>query len=91
MLRRCLHVGHFFVVLALPQLFVMLFRHTLGMGQRMQLGEVLTPGFLFFRRQPDTVFGLRLRFGRGGRRMVMMFRGIAGDGGSKHGQSDESR
>ena len=86
MFRCRLHVGHFFVMLALPDFLVMLFRHSLGTRQRVQLGKMLAPGFLFFRSQPDAVRGLRLRFGRGGGRMMVMFRpGGGGMSGSKNG------
>ncbi len=92
MFRRRLHVGNFFVVLALPDFFVMLFRNSLGMGQRAQLGKMLAPGFLFFRRQPNTMIGLRFRFGRNGRRMMVMFRSGGGRiSGRKNGQGDQSR
>lgn len=83
-----LHVGDFLVVLALPDFLMMFFRHSLGVRQRAQLSQMLAPGFLFFRRQPDAVRGLRFCFRRGGRRMMVIRSSGGRISGSKNGKGD---
>ena len=87
LLCRCiLNFGYFLVVLALPLLLVALFGDSLGVRQNPQLREMLPPGFLFFRGEPNTVLRLLLRFTVGGRRMMVMGGKDRRGGGRENGK-----
>ena len=70
MLRRRRQCGGFLVMLSLPFSLVVLFGHSLGVGQRAQLGKMFPPGFFLLRRETDSVLCLNLGLMRGGRRMM---------------------